>query len=121
MAYENLSSFRVERLLIRHFRLSAYLYEITNNQTYFDATMRSHAFMESHLYNTTGGYIVDSFSPATCNYPNSVAVTYKQGLFLEALSVFAGATNNSTLSQLSVTHVFWPPVILLTEEGFISV
>lgn len=83
-------------------RLSAYLYDITSNQTYYDATIRSRDFMQSHLYNTSGGYIVDSFNPATCGYAGSAAVTYKMGLYLEALSVFADTTSNSTLFQLSV-------------------
>ncbi|KAK7688563.1 hypothetical protein QCA50_008101 [Cerrena zonata] len=57
--------------------------------------------MQSHLYNTSGGYIVDSFNPATCGYAGSAAVTYKMGLYLEALSVFADTTSNSTLFQLA--------------------
>lgn len=52
------------------------------------------------MYNHTSGYVISSLNLASCKYPDNAVVTYKTGLYLEALSVFADATQNVTLRQL---------------------
>lgn len=75
------------------FRLSAYLYDVTGNDTFADAASDAHAFTQAHLYNSTGGYIMDGCA-------GGPVVTYDTGLYLEALSVLANSTKNSTLMQM---------------------
>lgn len=79
---------------------SAHLYDITKNQTYYNATVLFFTFIDSLMYNHTSGYVISSLNLASCKYPDNAVVTYKTGLYLEALSVFADATQNVTLRQL---------------------
>ncbi|KAK7688641.1 hypothetical protein QCA50_008179 [Cerrena zonata] len=81
--------------------LSAYLYDITDNQTFHDATVITYSFINSHLFNNTGNYVTDSFDVSTCVGDDPLVMTYNTGLYLEALSVFANKTSNSTLVQIA--------------------
>lgn len=89
------------------FRLSAYLYEITGNQTFYDSANLSHTFMQSHLYNDTRGCVTDDLLLSQCQSSNIFwKLTHNTGLYLEGLSVFANVTNDSTLIQLYVLVQF---------------
>lgn len=66
-------------------RLSAYLYEITQNQTYYDAASLAHKFIQSHLYDPTGS-IKHMLNLTDCTYPNTFILTYNTGLYIEGLS-----------------------------------
>lgn len=80
-------------------RLSAYLYDITDNQTYYDATVMTYTFIDSHIFNEAKGYVMDSFLVQTCVGDDPLVMTYNTGLYLEALSLFANKTANTTLVQ----------------------
>ncbi|KAK7688606.1 hypothetical protein QCA50_008144 [Cerrena zonata] len=81
--------------------LSAYLYELTGNQTYHDSAILSHTFIQSHLYNVSRGCIMDNFEIQQCRPDNDWASTYDTGLYLEGLSVLANTINNSTLTKIA--------------------
>ena len=80
-------------------RLSAYLYDVTKNQTYHDAALLFYTFIDSVMYNHTRGYVISSIDLSSCTTQPAI-ITYKTALYLEALSVLAEATNNSTLRQM---------------------
>ncbi|KAK7688612.1 hypothetical protein QCA50_008150 [Cerrena zonata] len=81
--------------------LSAYLYEITRNQTYYEFANLSHTFIQSHLYNVSRGCIMDNYDIQQCQTGNNRAFTYNTGLYLEGLSVFSNTTKDSGLIQLA--------------------
>ncbi|CAL1698180.1 unnamed protein product [Somion occarium] len=81
--------------------LSAYLYEMTNNNTSGDAAELSRQFIQSHLYNESAGYVMDFLDPPTCSIANNFQWTYNMGLYLEAISVYANKTNNVTLTDFA--------------------
>lgn len=80
-------------------RLSARLYEKTDNQTYANAAELSAQFITSQLYN--GTIILDSVSLMDCSLGHDL-VTYNSGLFIEGLSVYADITRNATWTTLYV-------------------
>ena len=80
-------------------RLSAYLYYVTDNQTFRDAAHTSRTFIDAHLHNKTGGYVSDGFGIQPCNTADSLVMTYNTGLYLEGLSVFANKTGDSDLMK----------------------
>ena len=80
-------------------RLSAYLYDVTDNQTFRDAANTSRTFIDAHLHNKTGGYVRDGFNIQPCNSDDPLVMTYNTGLYLEGLSVFANKTGDSDLMK----------------------
>ncbi|KAK7688576.1 hypothetical protein QCA50_008114 [Cerrena zonata] len=80
--------------------LSAYLYTSARRQKYLIAADLAHQFIQSQLYNSEQGFVMDAIDLASCNRTTS-ALTYNTGLYLEALSVLGMATGNSTLIQLA--------------------
>ena len=92
-------------------RLSAYLFELTDNQTFHDASQLSLAFINSHMFDQLAGQIVDSFDLTECKAPD-VVYTYEAGLFLEGLSVFGYKTNDTNIIRQYVFLIssskFWP-------------
>ena len=92
-------------------RLSAYLFELTDNQTFHDASQLSLAFINSHMFDQLAGQIVDSFDLTECK-ATDVVYTYEAGLFLEALSVFGYKTNDTNIIRQYVFLIssskFWP-------------
>ncbi|KAK7688575.1 hypothetical protein QCA50_008113 [Cerrena zonata] len=79
--------------------LSAYLFDITDNQTYREATQLSLSFIQSHLYDSSRSYIMDIFDPVKCEFPTNDIWTANSGLYLQALSVWAYKSDNSALVQ----------------------
>ena len=49
-------------------RLSAYLFEITQNQTYRNAASLSQSFIESNFHNPDTGTIRDAITLSNCRY-----------------------------------------------------
>ena len=92
-------------------RLSAYLFELTDNQTFHDASQLSLAFINSHMFDQLAGQIVDSFDLTECK-ATDVVYTYEAGLFLEGLSVFGYKTNDTNIIRQYVFLIssskFWP-------------
>ena len=81
-------------------RLSSYLYDMTKNETYHDAAYLSMTFFQSHFYDMfTMNFSVFSYIVDDCNSDN-FAQSSDTGIYLDALSVFAHATNNDTLMNL---------------------
>ena len=90
-------------LISRHSRtcrLSAYLYEATNDSKYLDAAEQTGSFILRHLYN--GTIILDSIDIKTCSQDNSLRLTYNTGYYVEALAVLANITSNATWSNVCV-------------------
>ena len=81
-------------------RLSAYLFEITQNQTYRNAASLSQSFIESTFHNPDTGTIRDAITLSNCRYPNNNLITYNSGVYLEAVSVLGRTTNNVQLSDM---------------------
>ena len=75
-----------------------YLFDITNNQTYRDASESSLAFMKAHLYNQSNGHVLDAIDLSTCQN-NKDIWTYEAGLYLEALSVLGHKTNDTAIIE----------------------
>lgn len=78
-------------------RLSAYLYEATNQQQYYNAATLSAQFIKSQLYN--GTIILDTVNVADCSLKPFV-LTYNSGFFIEGLSVYANHTGSSDWTTL---------------------
>lgn len=96
-------------------RLSAYLYELTKNETYHTSATLSHSFVQLHLYNASLGIFVDNYDLLQCRPSNDWAFTYDTGLYLEGLTVLAHATNDPQLVQLCVgIPVFMSKIISTT-------
>ena len=87
------------------YRLSAYLYAFTDNQTFFTAANTSRTFIDAHLYNRSGGYVRDSFGIQRCDTGDDLIRTYNTGLYLEALGVLANKTNDLALMQTYVSII----------------
>ncbi|KAK7688628.1 hypothetical protein QCA50_008166 [Cerrena zonata] len=82
--------------------LSAHLFNLTNQQMYHDAAQLSMTFIRSHLLNyTDNGTIVlhPYFELIPCQPIGGDVSSLNSGVYLEALSTFAYATNNDTLMQ----------------------
>ena len=71
------------------------------NTTYLAAAQTSQTFIQAHLYNQTGGYVIDGTGPDTCESGGPI-VTYDTALYLEGISVLANLTKNATLTEMLV-------------------
>ncbi|KAK7688588.1 hypothetical protein QCA50_008126 [Cerrena zonata] len=68
--------------------------------TFLEAAIEANIFTQAHLYNSTGAFINDGVFLADCSRGGPIT-TYDTGLYLEALSVFANSTKNSTLARMA--------------------
>lgn len=84
------------------FRLSAYLYEATNNQTYLEAASLSQKFIQAHLTDASTSCIKDLIFLNDCSYPNNFIVTYNTGLYLEGITVLGHTINDTNLIHVYV-------------------
>ena len=83
-------------------RLSAYLYEATNHNTYYNPAILSHEFMQSHpckgdlgcFLGKSGSFDVRDYARVGGQSSLNVAI------YLEGLSVLANKTGNFTLYDL---------------------
>ena len=84
-------------------RLSAYLHEATDNQTYYEAAFRAHSFTQTHLCNgelgcfanNSGGYDLRDCARG----PGGLEST-DLAFYLEGLSVLASKSSDSKLAAL---------------------
>lgn len=100
-------------LLNVYYRLSAHLFEATNNTKYMSAAQLAAQFIQLHLYN--GTIILDTFDIGTCSLSTGTSATYNSGFVIEGLSVLA--SKNSTWNPLCEPLSFCsiPPDALMRE------
>ena len=78
--------------------LSAYLFNITQNKTYYDATQSSLMFIRSHFLESSIGTIWDAIDLSDCHIRPNIW-TFEAGLYLEALSVFGYSTGDRSVIE----------------------
>ena len=99
------SSHLVRRRLKALFdRLSAYLYNFTQNETYFTSAHSAHQFIQSHLYDSTTHSLQYKIHLNNCMYQDGPPFASDVGLYLEALTVLSEATNDEAMRRLLVSH-----------------
>ncbi|KAK7683477.1 hypothetical protein QCA50_013311 [Cerrena zonata] len=82
--------------------LSAYLFEATANQTYYDAADLSRRFIRLHLYDNETGITMDTFSTSLCSLVNPGDIyTYNTALHLEGVAVLANSSQDLTLTEFA--------------------
>ncbi|KAE9385376.1 hypothetical protein BT96DRAFT_840767 [Gymnopus androsaceus JB14] len=90
--------------LISHFsdRVSALLYQATENSTYLDAAIQSSDFIISHLYNATDGLVHDGISAEnnSCSPDAFAQSPIDNGLLMAGLGILASVTQNPTTQQM---------------------
>ena len=80
-------------------RLSAYLYNATLNQTYYDSANDAQMFIQSHLYDPNKPhYVMDAINLTDCSITNNFSLTFNNGLYLEALTILSKF--NSSMKHL---------------------
>ena len=85
-------------------RLSAYLYNFTQNETYFTSAHSAYQFIQSHLYDSTTHSLQYKIYLFDCTYQDKPPFASDVGLYLEALTVLSEATNDEAMRRLLVSH-----------------
>lgn len=79
------------------FRLTAYLFEITQNLTYYDTAVLTAAFVKTQLYD--GTVVNDGIILEHCD-PDRLSLTYNSGYFIEGLAVYSNVTQSPDWNTL---------------------